>query len=152
MTEFVFDSHGYLIPNDEPILADKASVNHQFGCSSVLRRSLWNDVEKLMEILSSYLLPVVEVWIDGSFISQKTDPDDVDVVIFISHAAYIPMRAVLDALGTSFVQLDVKWIPVLDASDSHSAAINALERMKWFALFNSDRNGLPKGFVSLKIN
>ncbi|MEZ0486888.1 DUF6932 family protein [Fibrella aquatica] len=152
MKEFVFDSNGYLTPNDEPVFADNTSVKYHFGSSSVLRWDLWNSVEKLVEILSSYLLPVQEIWLDGSFISQKVDPNDVDIVIFISHGSFKIMRDVLDALSTSFVHLDVKWVPVLDTLDDLSSAINALERMKWFVLFSSDRNGLPKGFISLKIN
>ncbi len=152
MTEFVFDSNGYLLPNDEPVFADSTSVKYHFGSSSVQRWDLWNSVEKLLDILSSYLLPVKEVWLDGSFISRKTNPNDVDIVIFVSYSSFRNVRGTLDTLSTSFAHLDVKWIPVLEATDDLSSAINALERMKWFILFTSDRNGLPKGFISLKMN
>lgn len=151
MTEFVFDNNGYLLPNDEPVLADSTSVNYHFGNSSVSRRHLWDSVEKLLSLLSLYLLPVNEVWLDGSFISQKTNPNDVDLVIFVNYSSFRATRDTLNTLSTSFADLDVKWIPVLEATDDLSSAINSLERMKWFILFTSDRNGVPKGFVSLKM-
>ena len=132
MIEFTFDANGYLTPNDEPVFADKACVSYHFGSASELRRDLWNAVETLMDIISLYLLPVTEVWIDGSFISLKTDPKDVDVIIFISQSAFESIRDTLDKVTISFVHLDVKWVPMLDGLDDLSLAINALERMKWF--------------------
>ena len=152
MIEFLFDSNGYLILTDEPVLADRTSVEYHFGSSSVLRWDLWNSVEKLLEMLSVYSVPVVKVWLDGSFISQKPDPNDVDIVIFISYWTFRNSREMLDKLSDSFIYLDVKWIPISDMTDDLSLAIDALERMKWFVLFSSDRNGLPKGFINLKIN
>lgn len=146
------DSNGYLTPNDQPIYADSNSVKHQFGSGSVVREELWSSVEKLVEITAFYLLPVADIWIGGSFTSLETDPADVDIVIFISYNSFKTMRGILDTLSATFHDLDVKWAPVLDQPDDLSEAINELERMKWFVLFNSDRNGLPKGFVSLQIN
>mgnify|MGYP001188826815 CR=1 FL=1 len=46
---------------------------------SMTRRSIWSDFESATAGLRGRL-PVAWVWISGSFISTKLDPDDIDVI------------------------------------------------------------------------
>ena len=148
--EIEFDKNGYLTGYAEPVSVDRFIVNYHFSRSSVNRRELWKRAEEFLDILSSYSLPVLEIWIDGSFISQKAVPNDIDMVVFIGADFLEGNRSSFDSLDNAYKNLDVKWIPVRDKPDEFSLAIDALERMKWFILFSSDRNGLPKGFINLK--
>ena len=148
--EIEFDKNGYLTGYAEPVSVDRFIVNYHFSRSSVNRRELWKRAEEFLDILSSYSLPVLEIWIDGSFISQKAVPNDIDMVVFIRADFLEGNRSSFDSLDNAYKNLDVKWIPVRDKPDEFSLAIDALERMKWFILFSSDRNGLPKGFINLK--
>ena len=148
--EIEFDKNGYLTGYAEPVSVDRFIVNHHFSRSSVNQRELWKRAEEFLDILSSYSLPVMEIWIDGSFISQKAVPNNIDMVVFIRADFLEGNRSSSDSLDNAYKNLDVKWIPVRDKPDEFSLAIDALERMKWFILFSSDRNGLPKGFINLK--
>lgn len=46
---------------------------------SITRSEIWNDFVSSTEQLRS-IIPVAWVWISGSFISSKLNPDDIDVV------------------------------------------------------------------------
>ncbi len=150
--ELEFDDNGYLTGHAEPLSIDRFTVRSQFSRSSANRLGLWERAEEFLDILSSYSLPVLEIWIDGSFISQKAIPNDVDMVVFIKADFLEGNRSSFDSLDNAYKNLDVKWVPIRDKPDEFSLAIDALERMKWFILFSSDRNGLPKGFINLKLS
>jgi hypothetical protein len=44
------------------------------------RPALWSNFEWLLDALISVKLPC-EIWVDGSFLTKKAEPDDIDLVV-----------------------------------------------------------------------
>jgi hypothetical protein len=98
-----------------------------------------------------------DMWLDGSFLTEKIDPDDVDLVFRIEEAALIaptpPQEALLQRLGQSecrndygcdtYVFCDVPvghpWHPGFDI------------RAYWLRLFGTNRSDEPKGIAVLSV-
>ena len=60
-----------------PLLVDSFPVSEH-------RRKMWRKLCKLFEVISGVSF-ITEVWLDGSFVCRKAEPNDVDmVVIFCS--------------------------------------------------------------------
>ncbi|MGV0982746.1 MAG: DUF6932 family protein [Polynucleobacter sp.] len=92
-----------------------------------------------------------EVWIDGSFSTEKIDPSDVDLVIFASEedinslddVGKIHLSGLLDRLSAkSKYGCDVLF----------SLAEDSIARSYWRGWYGFDRNERPKGISRLVIN
>lgn len=53
---------------------------------STRRAGLWANFQKLLNKLAGLKLPC-EIWVDGSFLTEKPDPSDVDFVVDVPIAA-----------------------------------------------------------------
>jgi len=81
-----FDENGYLIPH-ELTPSDLATIEAVFVApfiTSLTRRKVFDAFTSYLTELKSAPNAPLEVWVNGSFISLKHDPNDVDFVIFIS--------------------------------------------------------------------
>ena len=54
---------------------------------SKTRAQIMNGLEKLVDLLRSEEI-VGDLWIDGSFVTQKLDPEDVDIVLCVQSSLY----------------------------------------------------------------
>ena len=93
---------------------------------------------------------VVDVWIDGSFISRIDEPNDGDIIVFLVESELRAHRLTLTYTDSQLEELDTKWVPSFDKSTSLSRAVDELEQMRWFMLFGSDGDDRPKRIISLK--
>lgn len=103
------------------------------------------------------LVPVCYQWLDGSFVSSKRDPADIDIVTVIAGPAFDDLPAHRQLLVTSLIgghytedfwQCDA--YPVVAYPEDHvghSKYRIAAER--WEDYFGHDRAGSPKGFLVL---
>lgn len=57
-------------------------VDSKSYAQSVTRRGIWSDFLDYLSALRS-LTPVCAVWIAGSFISRKVNPNDIDIVLLL---------------------------------------------------------------------
>lgn len=69
-------AYEYLPAGDHEAALDE--VEHQFGCSTFRRRELMTSLREVVDKLRG--LGVTTIWIDGSFVSSKQRPGDVDVI------------------------------------------------------------------------
>jgi len=67
--------------------------------TSATRAAIWEEFISATEQLRS-VLPVCSVWISGSFLTQKLNPDDIDVLYWCEnrHISAIPSTRVVDRL------------------------------------------------------
>lgn len=86
--KFSFDVRGYLVPeggNESNVSELKKWFVDPFGEDST-RKELFKGFIKYNDDLKSLLSgQSYEQWIDGSFISQKVNPKDIDLVSFIDY-------------------------------------------------------------------
>src|SRR5262249_21609049 len=62
-------------------LASEAEATFRFGTSSVKRRRLVHRVRRWIELARD--VRALRLFIDGSFVTEKPDPNDVDAVILL---------------------------------------------------------------------
>jgi hypothetical protein len=97
-----------------------------------------------------------EVWVDGSFMSQKIDPDDVDIVV--------PFPADMYEHGTTAQRSALEWVSSNLKADhhcdsyvfaefpsGHNPAVGADPRAYWTKFFGHARNGTPKGIAVIQV-
>ena len=80
-----FDEQGYLTPY-ELIFSDVESIEAVFVepfSTSITRRKVFNAFTTYLTELKTALMAPLEIWVNGSFTTQKRDPNDVDFVIFV---------------------------------------------------------------------
>jgi hypothetical protein len=96
-------------------------------------------------------------WVDGSFVTKKADPGDVDVVTIFESSAY----DALDAIDHTLLRglLSHKLSRELHGCDSYAMVFYPPDHPArptyeaacayWDGLFGHDRGGNPKGYVEL---
>ncbi len=98
-----------------------------------------------------------ELWINGSFLTEKIDPNDVDVVLRMEATFYdnatISQKRIIDWLNTDlkpdyhcdsyyFMEYPVGHANYLIGQDM---------RKYWSGLWGSDRSGNPKGYAVIEV-
>lgn len=82
--EFNFDENGNLPAGEYPISFDdlKQVFVDGFGTSYTRMRN-WDGFNAFVKVLIDAGLKDLTIWVDGSFISNKENPNDIDFVILI---------------------------------------------------------------------
>ncbi|WP_395504751.1 DUF6932 family protein [Ectopseudomonas hydrolytica] len=115
------------------------------------RRELFASLSVYLDLLSSTGLRA-EVWIDGSFMSVKPEPDDIDMVVAFDpdSARSTPMAArpaLLNLLDTNFVAARF-GLHLFRVSQQDADGV-----AYWTRLFGTMRDErTPKGMAVLRIN
>ena len=112
------------------------------------RRNIMKRFAAFLSVLSP-LGVVTEIWIDGSFVTAKETPDDIDVVVFFSESSVNDLDAVkqsrLRYLGANPEASKIRFMTdVRFAPDSDQGL-----RSYWRGWFGYNRNEEPKGFIRL---
>jgi hypothetical protein len=92
-----------------------------------------------------------ELWIDGSFLSEKPEPGDIDLVFLVERsdvkAQPIAIQAILYDIFT--VGNDMKYRFDCDVYFAYKDDINRIKY--WEDWFGKDRTGRQKGIISIQI-
>lgn len=84
-----FDKHGNLPPGEHPTTWETLEIRY---ATTVRRIQLLTGLRAAIESLRQ--VGCQTVWIDGSFISNKTDPNDIDVVYDEAHLDWEQLRLI----------------------------------------------------------
>ncbi len=100
-----FDEYGYLMPYEVLQTTHKTIIDTFLANSH--RRLIWMQYVEFEEVMAARQVPVLTVWLDGSFVSRKELPNDLDVVWFID-AAYLSRNyQALDQVRNQFPLLHI---------------------------------------------
>ncbi|WP_431026512.1 DUF6932 family protein [Klebsiella pneumoniae] len=96
-----------------------------------------------------------EVWLDGSFTTQKPEPDDVDILVVIDFLALNNLPDVLKPtvstlLNRDYVKLNFN-IDVLLLAENHPDLDYDERRSYWRGWFGFDRKENPKGLARVML-
>lgn len=154
-----FGDNGFIKPY-EVISCDIPTLEKYFVDAfpnSKTRYQLYINYRKYTEDLKSRVSQELVQWINGSFISKKQNPNDIDLVTFIPYKLYEVRESYLENFWT-FNREDegldsylVKWYP-----EEHHLNHRTREQMsEWqktyrFTKPNNDDVKFPKGFLQLK--
>jgi len=127
-----FDKHGYLPPGIHAATLDE--VETRFGCDSELRRAQMESLRWLLCLARR--AGVTRLIINGSFVTDVIEPNDVDCVLLIETG--FPQDQAAEA------EL-VAGLPFLELSLVNQADFNALVN----EFFATDRYSVTKGMVEV---
>ncbi|TAE22353.1 MAG: hypothetical protein EAZ91_23655 [Cytophagales bacterium] len=97
-----FDEYGFLTPYSV-IPADIDTLQRVFVSefpTSATRQRLFARFEEFTVTLSELLPGGYTQWVDGSFVSQKKDPRDIDVLTFVDYRLHQQHQKQFDALSS----------------------------------------------------
>ncbi len=131
---------------------------------SETRQRNWNGFCSFLDSLINLGLTDAEVWVDGSFVTNKLNPNDIDCVIYVKpiviNSISIENKKKLSAkfseggnLLAHFAFFTDPYI-LLDVSDNPDFPnyLNLCKRKEyWENWWGHDRNNNPKGYIVLTI-
>ena len=151
-----FDDHGNLFPYQK----SKLKINDCLDLfvsdfpASQTRQTLFDNLLRYRSAIFSELNQNFKQWINGSFTTQKLNPNDIDLANLIpySDALDSKIETILPyfTVGGSLemYQMDAHLIPVYDETDPRFE--NTKLRLAYFEhWFGHDRNDRPKGFIEI---
>ena len=146
-----FDEKGHLTPYAN-IETDLETLRSTFVFNTH-REKLFENYLIFLDELHGLDLGAFFQWIDGSFTTRKTLPNDIDVVTFVNQDVVKFRKSRLDALieRNRYRSIDCKYFASLP--NDH----RFYNTFKWnldecFALYGTNRQGIEKGFIQLNFN
>ncbi len=140
-----FDEFGQLTP-DQPIESELSAVENVFVFNET-RRLIFAELLGFLEIIKSWEIGHFQVWLDGSFVTKKELPRDVDIAVFMDAKSYernenllylVKKTPLIDAY---FISVYPEDHPLFHRTESDLAY--------WFNLFSKDRKRRRKGFIQI---
>ena len=127
-----FNEHGYLPPGIHSATLDE--VESRFGCGSELRRVQLESLRWLVDLAGR--AGVVRLIINGSFVTDVIEPQDVDCVLLVGDG--FPQDPAAEA------EL-IAGLPFLELSMVSQSDFKVLVN----EFFATDRNAIGKGMVEI---
>jgi hypothetical protein len=162
MSKLNFTKEGYLTPI-EGVETDFATFKKTFVDNfpfSEKRQFLFHNYQEYLRLFSRKITPQFEQWINGSFVTKKENPNDIDFVTFIDSAIFEQNEAKLEAFWSFSLEdegLDAYIVkiypfdsPLFNTQTEHFKKI-------WFKRFcrtkaDADLDISTKGFIKLKFD
>jgi hypothetical protein len=158
MRILTFNSDG-LLNSEEPIIMTLDEIEANFVTTfpnSEKRKWLFSNYLDFVYILQQDVFPYFTQWINGSFVTQKQEPKDIDIVTFIDFRVYQSKNKILEqfwAFNMENKGLDNYFVAIYPPEhELHNLYIENKE--KWTKLYSktrplSDGLFLSKGFLEI---
>ncbi len=111
---------------------------------------------EVVERLSAYQV-AGELWVDGSFLTEKINPGDVDIVLRVPSSVYddgtIEQRRTIDWIGENLKEYnlcDSYVFPEFPENDPNYL-LGKQRRDYWSNLFGYSRGRTPKGIAVIEL-
>ncbi len=141
-----FDNNGYIFPyKPHKLTIDEFEMI--FG-SDEHRKFLLSKLFEFMVELKHITKDDLLFWIDGSFVTQKIKPKDIDVVVFVNFQYFKSKENQLTALKESQEFVDLYYVKVFP-EDHPNCYLTKLDTLDWIHFFTTDRKNKRKGFIEL---
>lgn len=152
-----FDSNGFLTPY-QPIISDLLSFETNFVYNQS-RTLIFEHYLELIKDLKLLPIQVFEHWLNGSFVSKKEKPNDLDILMFIGADDFFLHEKSFSALRQHYKhkQLDLFYIIKREATDTNFNLYQS-DYVEWLHLFSKTRRNLHtgvrnnKGFIQINYN
>jgi hypothetical protein len=150
-TKLTFNSYGLLTPA-EAIPADMEVLKRHFVDAfpkSKTRARLYTNFEKYIDQLQKEVFPWFEVWLDGSFVTAKENPNDLDIVVLLDYQVQQIKRKELEKYYSFSLEkegIDAYIVPVF-AEEHTFFEVSESQKALWLKRFTENRNEGLKGFL-----
>ncbi len=112
--------------------------------------NLWDFAEEIFSVGVPY-----EIWVDGSFVTTKVNPNDADLVLFLQSQNMIVLNPQIDAFRKKYNGiLDIYFAYAVSTENEqcfNKADYQKIVTMRnyWRGQFGFDRADSPKGIVRI---
>jgi hypothetical protein len=148
-----FDNKGNLVPY-KVLTSNLNEIVNEF-CFTEQRTLLYQNFVALIAELQTLLGIGFEVWVNGSFISKKPVPNDIDLVVFVDFVVFEQVEKQLEKFRT----LEYRKVNFLDCyfvrkypKEHKNYFRYEFDRTEYLHLFGKNRKKQEKGFLSIFIN
>ncbi|MDQ7083854.1 MAG: hypothetical protein Q9M36_02525 [Sulfurovum sp.] len=113
----------------------------------------WDGLKRFNHDLKTVLKYPLRQWIDGSFVTNKLNPNDIDLVSFIHQLDFVPSLSLFDmnrSDGYPKKQYNIDGYVIINLPESHQYYVKMQEQTNyWKEFFSTDREGNPKSIVEI---
>jgi|GEM_PF-602984 len=157
---FVFSSNGLLTPAEGIVTTHEAfkSCFVTGNYASTRRTQLFSLYEEWLSELQSLFTPVLEIWINGSFVTHKPNPNDLDLVVFMDFHNLLEKETLFEQTCYKYYKqspkLDIRGVCVLPEWHPDYQGYRHLLQY-WELLFSKSRRlplsfkRYPKGYLMI---
>jgi hypothetical protein len=159
MTGLDFDKNGYLAAGIHEMAQPDLEANFvtAFPYSSTRSEIIAGYNRHAAEIVA--LVGRCEQFLDGSFVTNKNDPGDVDLVIFVDASVLDALdaakrdafRALVNGKETRKTRMCDAYICPVYPDGHANADASRQSRKYWMGEFGFDRSDVPKGIVRVTL-
>lgn len=148
------DKNGYLLPYTIKEI-DIENLERHFVKNfpqSKTRQILFNNYLEYINDFKTQFTAQFTQWIDGSFISKKQNPNDIDFVTFIDTTIFQKNEQKLEKFWSFSLEskgLDAYLVEVYPENENQFESITQTYRTIWKNRFGRDKSGLQKGFIEI---
>ncbi len=144
---FSFDQYGYLTPYE--VIPVEMPVFERIFVFDGHREMLYKQLINLVLDFKKLDIGSFYIWVDGSFVTTKRVPGDIDLVVFVSHLHFERAQNFHEKIRPQYEPyLDSFLAP--DFPDSHrGSGETVLRKLLWKETFGFSRTGKPKGIIEL---
>ena len=112
------------------------------------RTTLFKDLQHLVGMLESQEVSC-EIWVDGSFLTEKLNPNDIDLTLVISSQSF---ETITENIKHEIVMLCDKTHRLSASLDCYISDSQDQTRLSyWHGMWGSGRDNKPKGYIILEI-
>jgi len=142
-----FDEHGHLTP-DQPIESTLEELEATFVFND-RRRLIFIKILEFLDEVNLLIPSDFLIWMDGSFVTKKEKPGDLDCVFFVDYGWLGKQERIIETLPKKYVEwIDSYFVSVYP--ENHRFRIRTdSDRIKWLHFFTTNRQKLPKGLVQI---
>jgi hypothetical protein len=161
MMDLKFDIKGHLTPYERSVLSvrdfEEIFVN-SFDEEST-RYQIFKNYKRFIEVFKKEITPNFTQWINGSFVTNKQNPKDIDFVTIISSDIYNQKRDLIDKkfrLTGAKKMFDVDAYTIEVYPESHkNFGISKIDLVYWDNWFsktkrNKHNKTFPKGYIEIE--
>ena len=141
-----FNSKGYLNPND--IFTIEYDYFKETFVFNDRRKNLISEFDNFLSEIKQFPLGIFFIWINGSYITKKMLPNDIECVIFLESAAFNIHEKELNIMKYKYKSLKI---------DSYFVKLglefSEFDKMEWRDTFHKIRDSKEKkGFIQIEFN
>ncbi len=160
MQNLNFDSNGNLEPYKK-IATDLTTFEKTFVTdfpNSTTRKTLFDNYLRYLENFSKEMMPNFTQWINGSFVTLKENPKDLDFVTFIDVNLYDEKEMIMDNFLSFSLEdkgLDAYVLKIFPQNNAQYQEFTMFHLANWqkrfsFSKQNFNKQIFPKGFIKIE--
>ncbi|MEY4902454.1 MAG: hypothetical protein RLZZ292_269 [Bacteroidota bacterium] len=143
----LFNQQGHLIPSI-PIVANISLIRSVF-LNNEHRTLLFERLELFLDVIKARVEDEIEVWINGSFVTTKPYPNDIDVVIFLPYTFFMEEEKwLIKRRNEEKPYLHIFFVSVYPQHHS-SYILTQSDSIQWLYTFSTTIKKENKGFLKI---